>query len=111
MQTYQEILQQLHSAESQLRAYQQFKHDFEIVEIYLQTIEGESEQSQYLCTIKALIKWLDWFITEIEYEEGVLIFNVNYINRRLNNYPAIELELAERRRELNERLANQDHNE
>ena len=111
MLTYQQLVEQLHSGEQQLQAYQQFKNGFDIIEFYLEKLEVESHLSPYKDTFKALQQWLDWFITEIGYEEGVLLHNVEYINRRLAVYPAIELDIEARRRELHERLEAQRNQE
>ena len=92
-----------------MKQYQQFKNGFEIIKFYLQS-EPDFSLSPYKSTLSALVKWLDWFIIELEYKEGVLIHNVNYLNRRINTYPAIELDIERRTIELHERLARQNQN-
>ena len=110
--TYQQLIEHLQSGQNQLNRYQQFKNGFDIIEFYLEKLEGEFHRSQYIDTLSALLKWLDWFIGEIECEEGVLIHNVEYLNKRIRNYPAIELEIEASRIELQQRLGtqrNQNH--
>ena len=109
MLSYQQLTAHLQSGEEQLEVFQKFWHAFEIVEVDLQILLEESKSSPYIDTIRPLIKWIDWFLTETGYEEAVLIHNVEYINRRLRVYPAIELEIEERSREINERLANRNN--
>ena len=103
MLTYEQLLQQLQSGERLLSTFQNFKNGLETVKLNLQILQLEGGYSVYQDTTNAQIKWLDWFITKIGYKEAVLIHNADYINRRLATYPAIELEIAERRRQFNER--------
>ena len=110
MLSYQQLELQLQSGESQLKSYQTFQIGLKAVENHLLLLEVEATQSQYEDTIKTLIKWLDWFITETGYEEYVLIHNVEYMNRRLATYPTIELEIEERSRQIRERRRTQ-HNQ
>ena len=111
MLSYQQLVIQLQSGERQLREFQQFRKEFEIAEVNIQILAEESSDSQYQETIKTLIKWIDWFLTETGYEEEVLHHNVEYINRRLETYPAIELEIERRSREIRERLLRQNNQE
>ena len=107
--TYQQLLEHLQSGQNQLNRYQQFKNGFDIIEFYLEKLEGKFHRSQYNDTLSALLKWLDWFIGEIKYEEGVLVHNVDYLNRRIRTYPAIELDIEASRIELQQRLENQNN--
>ena len=104
--TYQQLLQHLHAGKEQLNAFKQFRRELTRTEFNLQLITEEGADLIYKDTLKSLISWLDWFLTETGYEEGVLIHNVNYINRRIQSYPAIELDIERRRIELHKRAQN-----
>ena len=64
MLTYQQLVLQLQSGESQLKAFQMFRDELKAAEAHLQLLEPDSGYSQFQETIKPLIKWLDWFITD-----------------------------------------------
>ena len=108
MLTLQQLIQQLESGESQLVSFRKFRNELKTAETGLQILENDIKHSQYKETIKPLLKWLDWFITDTGYEESVLVHNVDYINRRLDTYPAIELAIEERSRQIRERLESQN---
>ena len=113
MLTLQQLIDYLHSGERQLEAYRLFRNGFESTEFYLQSVEDQFVASPYNETLVVLLKWIDWFITETGYEEGVLIHKAEYLHRRIQQYPAIELQIEQRTRELHARLAHnqQQHNE
>ena len=86
MLTYIQLTENLQKGERLLTKVTQYKHDIELIEFHLQELEYHFDSSPYNNTLTTLLKWLNYFIIEIEYEEGVLIHHVHHLQRTINRH-------------------------